>query len=120
MKKKFEILLLGEVWDLLDKIEDRAKDKILYNIDKAKFMNDPEIFKKLDELIWKFRTKYNKTTYRLLSFWDKTDKTETLVIATHGIIKKTNKIPKNEIEKAKFIMKLYFEQKTKENKDGRE
>lgn len=25
---------------------------------------------------------------RLLAFWDKTDKTETLVFATHGFIKK--------------------------------
>jgi phage-related protein len=51
--------------------------------------------------------------YRLFAFWDKTDKTETFVIATHGIIKKTDKIPKTEIEKAKAIMKLYFEQKSK-------
>ena len=49
----------------------------------------------------------------MLSFWDKTDKTDSLVIATHGIIKKTDKIPKAEIEKAKAIMKQYFEQKTK-------
>ena len=51
--------------------------------------------------------------YRLFAFWDKLDKTETLVVATHGIIKKTDKIPKTEIEKAKAIMKLYFEQKNK-------
>lgn len=113
MKQKFDVILLGEVWDLLDSIGEKSKDKILYNIDKAKYVNDPELFKKLDELIWEFRTKYKKTYYRLLSFWDKTDKTESLVISTHGIIKKTDKIPKAEIEKAKAIMKQYFEQKTK-------
>lgn len=113
MKQKFDVILLGEVWDLLDTIDEKSKDKILYNIDKAKYSNDPEIFKKLDDLIWEFRTKYNKTYYRLLSFWDKTDKTETLVVATHGIIKKTDKIPKNEIEKARAIMEQYFEEKTK-------
>ncbi len=64
-------------------------------------------------MIWEFRTKYKKTYYRLLSFWDKTDKKETLVVATHGIIKKTDKIPKAEIEKAKAIMRQYFEQKSK-------
>jgi len=32
---------------------------------------------------------YNKTAYRLFAFWDK--EKETLVIATHGIIKKTKK-----------------------------
>jgi phage-related protein len=113
MKQQFDVVLLGEVWDLLDSIDEKSKDKILYNIDKAKYVNNPELFKKLDELIWEFRTKYKKTYYRLLSFWDKTDKTKTLVIATHGIIKKTDKIPKAEIEKAKAIMKQYFEQKTK-------
>jgi phage-related protein len=98
---------------LLDTIDKKSKDKILYNIDKAKYVNDPELFKKLDELIWEFRTKYKKTYYRLFSFWDKSDKTEILVVATHGIIKKTDKIPKAEIEKAKEIMKQYFEQKSK-------
>ena len=113
MDQKFDVILLGEVWDLLETIDEKARDKILYNIDKSKYVIDPELFKKLDNLIWEFRTKYKKTYYRLLAFWDKTDNTETLVVATHGIIKKTDKIPKSEIEKAKAIMKQYFDQKTK-------
>ena len=113
MKQKFDVILLGDIWDLLDSIDEKSKSKILYNIDKARYVNDPELFKKLDELIWEFRTKYRKTYYRLFSFWDKTDNRKTLVVATHGIIKKTDKIPKAEIEKARAIMKLYFEQKNK-------
>lgn len=113
MRQKFDVILLGEVWDLLDSIDEKSRNKILHNIDKSKYVNDPEIFKKINELIWEFRTKYKKTHYRLLSFWDKSEKTETLVIATHGIIKKTGKIPKAEIDKAKVIMKQYFEQKSK-------
>jgi len=113
MKPKFEVILLGEVWDLLDTIDEKSKDKIFYNIDKSKYVNDPELFKKLDDLIWEFRTKYRKAYYRLFAFWDKTDNIETLVIATHGIIKKTDKVPKAEIERAKAIMKQYFEQKYK-------
>jgi len=113
MKPKFDVILLGEIWDLLDTIDEKSKEKIFYNIDKAKYVNDPELFKKLDDLIWEFRTKYRKTYYRLLAFWDKTDKTETLVVATHGIIKKADKMPKAEIEKAKTIMKQYFDQKHK-------
>ena len=57
--------------------------------------------------IWEFRTLYNKTAYRLFAFWDK-DK-ETLVIATHGIIKKTQKTPSKEIEKAEAIKKRIFQ-----------
>jgi phage-related protein len=113
MRQKFEVLLLGEVWDLLDAIDEKAKEKILYNIDKSKYLSDPELFKKLDNDIWEFRTKYRKTYYRLFSFWDKTERTETLVIATHGIIKKTSKVPKSEIDKARAIMNLYFKKKKK-------
>lgn len=113
MKQKFNVILLGEVWDFLDTIDEKSKDKILYNIDKAKYVNDPELFKKLDDTIWEFRSKYKKTYYRLLSFWDKTEKSNTLVVATHGIIKKTEKTPKAEIEKAKMIMKQYFEENQK-------
>jgi len=68
MKPKFEVILLGEVWDLLDAIDEKSKDKIFYNIDKSKYVNDPELFKKLDDLIWEFRTKYRKTYYRLFAF----------------------------------------------------
>ena len=32
---------------------------------------------------------------------------------THGIIKKTDKVPKSEIERARQIMKKYFEQRKK-------
>jgi phage-related protein len=32
------------------------------------------------------------------------------VISTHGMVKKTDKVPKAEIEKAKQIRKEYFEQ----------
>lgn len=111
MKPKFEIVLLEEVWELFDNLDEKAKEKIIYNIDKSKYFKDPELFKKLEDEIWEFRTKYNRMYYRLFAFWDKTDKIETLVVTTHGIIKKTDKIPKSEIEKAKAIMKLYFEQK---------
>lgn len=37
------------------------------------------------------------------------DKKEILVICTHGFIKKTQKVPAQEIEKARRLMKLYFE-----------
>ena len=81
------------------------------------FVNRPveasELFKKLDgSNIWEFRTLYNKTYYRLFAFWDKD--TNTLVVATHGIVKKTQKTPSSEIAKAEGIRKQYFEIKNKE------
>jgi phage-related protein len=113
MKAKFEVVLLEEVWELFDTLDEKTKDKIIYNIDKSKYVNDPDLFKKLKDEIWEFRTIFNRMKYRILAFWDKTDKTETFVIATHGIIKKTDKMPSAEIDRAKAIMKLYFEQKLK-------
>ncbi len=50
---------------------------------------------------------------RLLAFWDKTDVNETPVLATHGFIKKVDKVPANEIERAKAIRTKYFENKPK-------
>ncbi len=61
MKQKFNVILLEEVWDLLDTIDEKSKEKIFYNLDKAKYVNDPELFKKLDDIIWEFRSKYKKT-----------------------------------------------------------
>ncbi len=54
--------------------------------------------------------------YRLFAFWDKSDKTETLVISTHGIVKKVDKVPKAEIEKAEKIKSGYFENQKDGNK----
>ena len=71
---------------------------------------DSELFKKLSNTdIWEFRTIYNKACYRLFAFWD--TETETLIVATHGIIKKTQKTPSKEIKRAQEIMKRYFENK---------
>jgi len=113
MKKKFDVILLEEVWEFLDTLEEKVKDKILYNLEKSKYVNDPKLLKKLDDNIWEFRSKYRRLQYRLLSFWDKTESSETLIVSTHGIIKKTDKVPKSEIEKARQIMKKYFDQKNK-------
>ena len=73
--------------------------------------NDEELLKKLDDEIWEFRTLYNKSAYRLFAFWDKSEKSTTLVISTHGIIKKTDKIPESEFEKAEQTRQHYFKSK---------
>jgi phage-related protein len=107
--KKFEIVILETVRQFLKKLDKKASSKIVFNMKKAQVTVDPELFKKLTDEIWEFRTKYNKKYYRLLAFWDKTDNKETLVVCVHGFIKKTKKTPKTDIEKAKLIMKKYFE-----------
>lgn len=77
------------------------------------FSSDKNLFKKLTDEIWEFRTLFNKTHYRLFAFWDKSDKGETLIIATHGLIKKTDKTPQSDLNKAERLRKNYFELKNK-------
>jgi len=110
----FHTIFLEEVDKFIAGLEMKTAKKVLYNIDLAEQTNDPRLFKKLQEDIWEFRTKYNGLQIRLLAFWDKTDGQETLVIATHGFMKKVDKVPKNEIERAIKIRKKYFENKLNE------
>ena len=111
-KAKFDVVLSPEASDFLNGLGSKIRDKIVYNIRKSTYIIDPKLFKKLDDTdIWEFRTFYNKTKYRLLAFWDKDDKINTLVIATHGFIKKTQKTPPKEIAKAEEIRKDYFNSK---------
>ena len=108
--KKFDVVFLEEVETFLDSVESKAREKIIYNISKATFHNDPELFKKLNETVWEFRTKYKNTQYRLFAFWDKRNKKNTLVITTHGFIKKSQKTPKKEIVKTERIASEYLSQ----------
>jgi phage-related protein len=112
MTKGFNVTFLKEADEFLDGLDDKARYKVIYNIHKAQFTSDPELFKKLEGEIWEFRTRYNKLYYRLFAFWDKTEKTNVVVISTNGLIKKTGKTPQKELEKAERLRKLYFQQKT--------
>ena len=103
MNPKYEVIFLEEAMKFLETVDEKAREKILYNIDKSRYMNDPKLFKKLTSEIWEFRTQYQKLQYRLLAFWDKRDKKETLVVSTHGIVKKTSKVPRSEIKKAERL-----------------
>ena len=112
---KFKVIFLTEAREFLLEKKKKSRLKIIFNIDKSKIKNDNELFKKLKGEIWEFRTLYNKTYFRIFAFWDKTEKIESLVLATHGIIKKTGKTPEKEIEKAENIRLRYFELKNKRN-----
>jgi phage-related protein len=108
---KYTIIFLEWAKEFLDTLDDKTRKKVIYNIWKSRDVNDPELFKKLDGNIWEFRTKFLTNQIRLIAFWDKTENEETLVVATHGFIKKTQKTPKSEIEKAEKIRKQYFKEK---------
>ncbi|MBQ4407133.1 MAG: type II toxin-antitoxin system RelE/ParE family toxin [Bacteroidales bacterium] len=114
MKPRFDVMLLPEAEEFILSLDIKVQKKITYNITKATYITDNELLKKLEGSdIREFRTLYNGICYRLLAFWDNDAKS--LIVATHGFIKKTDKTPKKEIERAESIRKQYFNDK-KDNK----
>lgn len=107
----FRVAFLEEAKEFLDQLDEKSRSKILYNIWKSRSSRDKELFKKIQGEIWEFRTKFNKTYYRLFAFWDKTEETDIVVISTHGLVKKTDKIPRSDIEHAENIRNQYFNEK---------
>lgn len=108
MKRKFEVLLSEEARAFVKSLEAKVRRKVAYNIQKAREVNDPRILKKLTDEIWEFRTRFDNQQIRLLAFWD--PNTNSLIICTHGFVKKTQKTPKSEIEKALAFRKKYLNQ----------
>jgi len=106
---KVEFLRKAEIF--LDNLKEKERNKIYYNLKKATYLNDKTLFKELQDEIYEFRTRFNKQQFRLLAFWDKRDRKNTLVICTHGFIKKTDKVPHKEIETAKRMKRKYFDSK---------
>lgn len=114
----FATRFLEEANKFMAGFDAKTVKKILYNIDLAEQTNDPKLLKKLQSDIWEFRTNYAGNQIRLLAFWDKMDSKETLVIATHGFVKKVDKVPKNEIERALRLKEVYFKNKRKNESHG--
>ena len=88
--KRFEVRYLEDAIQFLNTLDIKVKDKILYDIMKSQYEINNELFKKLTDNIWEFRTRYQG-------------------IATHGFIKKKQKTPSNEIKRAEDLMKKYYE-----------
>jgi len=111
MKQIFEVEILPKAVEFLENLDEKTREKVYYNIRKSQFVQDNELFKKLNDLIWEFKTLYNNNTNRLFAFWDNTEEQNVLVVATHGILKKTQKTPSKEIKKAEEIRKQYMNNK---------
>ena len=95
----------------IQSLDRKTQKKVFYNIRLAEHSKDPKLSKKLSGEIWEFRTLYLGIQIRILAFWDKTDNKQTLVLAANGFIKKPQKTPNSEIERAERIRIKYFEEK---------
>jgi len=106
MSKNFQVLLSEEAKTFIKSLDLKIQKKVAYIIQKAREVNDSKVLKKLTEEIWEFRTRYDKQQIRLLAFWDPNLKS--LIICTHGFVKKKQKTPKSEINKALEFKRKYL------------
>jgi phage-related protein len=108
MKYNFDVLISDEAKKFIESLDTKLQKKVVYNIQKAREINDPKILKKLTKEIWEFRTRYDKQQIRLLAFWDPNK--QSLIICTHGFVKRTQKVPKSEIDRAQKFRTQYLKQ----------
>jgi phage-related protein len=114
IRKLFNVILSDQAIDFLNDIDTKARKKILYNIDRSCYVQDPRRFKKISTEFWEFRILFKSLQYRLLAFWDKESKENTIVIVSHGFVKKTSKIPKDELLRARGIRTDYYNKKKRQ------
>ena len=66
-----------------------------------------KFFKHIEDGIYEIRIKSGSDIYRSFSFFDEGK----LVILLHGFTKKTQKLPRREIDKAMLLRRAYYESK---------
>ena len=106
MQKQFDVEFLDEAYEFVQKLSVDEKKELLTNIEAARTTRDISLFKKLTKDIWEFRARYSGKQFRIFAFWDKTRKS--MVLGTHGLVKKTQKVPPQEIKHAEQVMKRYY------------
>ena len=111
--KPVKVFLEVEAELFFNTLPSKTKSKFLKLFDKTEFGLRGEWFEPLKETdgICEFRLRFNTNYYRLLAFWDRDGEVETLIVATHGFLKKTNKTPVAEIKRAESIKHQYFHKK---------
>ena len=99
------------VSEFLDSLQSKQAQKVAWVLQLVEETDIVPVtyFKKMvntDEL-WEVRAQVGSNIFRLLGFYDD----DNLVILNHGFQKKTQKTPKNELDKALILMTKYFQHK---------
>lgn len=118
MEKPIEVVFLPQAEHFVDELDEKSRRKLFQAIRKTKERLIGQWFTKLKDSngIYEFRIDESGKFYRLFAFWDTEDEKESLIVGTHGIAKKSNKTPKEDILKAERIKKEYFEEKIRERR----
>lgn len=115
-EKPIEIEMLEEASEYFYALPLNLQKKFLTSFEKTCHGLKGDWFSKLNSTdgIFEFRQRDSQKFYRLLAFWYGESKIKTLIVCTQGFDKKTNKTPKNEIEKAQKLKKQYLLSKSEE------
>lgn len=102
--------------DFVKSLSEKMQDKIIKTIEYIEILQMvPEKYLKHIEGtkgLYEIRAKFSSDIVRVFCFFDG----EKLVVLLSGFQKKTQKTPKNEIDKALRLMQEYFNEKEKERK----
>lgn len=89
----------------------KVKEKILWTLRLVEQLKriPVEYFKHIEGTsgLYEIRVKHSTDIFRIFCFFDETN----IIVIINGFQKKSQRIPKNEIEKAVKIMREYYEEK---------
>jgi len=96
-------------WDFYNEQSKSVKTKIDYvmHIIMTVEIIPKKFFKHVEDGIYEIRIKSGNNIYRVFSFFDEGK----LIILLHGFTKKTQKLPRKEIDKAVKLRRIYYESK---------
>ncbi len=98
------------VEDFLDSLPGKVAQKIAWVLEllETQGMLPSTYFKKLiNTEIWECRIQHGSNIYRIFCFFDK----RSVIILTHGFIKKTQKTPNDEIKRAEEYKNDYLKRR---------
>ncbi len=101
------------VQEFLDSLSGKTAQKVTWVLSLIEDLDvvPPTYFKKLvgSEDIWECRIQLGSNAYRIFCFFDG----NSVVVLTHGLIKKTQKTPRGDIEKAASYRKDYLQRRSR-------
>ena len=102
--------------DFFSKQKPKVREKIVWTINLVETLEivPEDYFKHLTNTngLYEIRVKQGSDIFRIFSFFDKAK----LIVLANGFQKKTQKTPKQEIEKAEIIKAEYFAEQLDNNK----
>ncbi|MBI4824770.1 MAG: type II toxin-antitoxin system RelE/ParE family toxin [Nitrospirae bacterium] len=101
------------IQDFLDSLPGKAAQKVIWVLKLVEELDivPSSYFKKLEgtEEIWECRIVFSSNSYRVFCFFAD----NSLVVLTHGFMKKSQKTPRAEIERAEAMRRDFLKRRTR-------